>query len=537
MRQGSFRLRMVAPTGRTRASRQLDNETKPRRAFKSLVPMPPAGCYPQGVSAIDSQNVKCQGPPVTTNRRDYLRRGALGFGALAFASLLAEDGWGENSEQATTRQAPSPLAARPTHFDAKATSVIFLFMAGGPSQVDTFDPKPLLDRLDRQPLPPSFGKVQTQQTTEDSLLLRSKRRFRKHGESGVVISDLFPHLATCADEISVVRSMQTDSVVHAPALYQMNTGRILMGHPSLGSWVLYGLGSASENLPAFVVMLDSDGGTVGGPPCWGAGYFPPVYQGTLFRPGPVPVLNLRPAGGRTPQRQARNLELLERLNRIHRGAHDGELSARAASYELAFRMQSHAPEAVDLSLETQETRSLYGMDSQQTEEFGRRCLLARRLVERGVRFVQLYCGGGPGNLTWDGHGDIEENHLRMAGQSDQPVAGLLTDLKRRGLLEQTLVIWGGEFGRTPMSQGPKGRDHSPFGFSMWLAGGGIRGGVTVGETDEIGLRAVSDCYHVRDLHATILNQMGLDQHLLTHLHSGREEKLTDTGGRLIQEII
>jgi len=317
----------------------------------------------------------------------------------------------------------------------------------------------------------------------------------------------------------------------------MNSGRTLMGHPTLGSWLSYGLGSENENLPAYIVMLDPDGTLVGGPPCWGSGYFPPLYQGTLLRPGPSPILNLSPAKSRQGARQQRAFELLRKLNALNRPAGDIELESRLATYELAFRMQTHAPQTVDLSGETKETMSLYGIDNAVTSEFGRRCLLARRLVERGVRYVQLYSGGGPGNLTWDGHGDIEENHLRMAGQSDRPVAGLLRDLRRRGLLDQTLVVWGGEFGRTPMSQGSKGRDHSPFGFSMWLAGGGVQGGRTVGETDEVGLRAVEKPFHVRDLHATILNQLGLDQEKLTALHNGREERLTDTGGKVIKEIL
>ena len=481
----------------------------------------------------------CRGTPNTRSRRHFLFRGGMGLGSLALATMLAQDGGSGQAHAGLPAEVPgiNPLAPKPSHFEGKAKSVIFLFMAGGPSQVETFDPKPQLQALHGKPVPQEFGSVQTQRTTEKSLLLGSKRTFRKWGEAGIEISDLFPHLATCADDISVVRSMQADSVVHAPALYQMNSGRTLMGHPSLGSWILYGLGSESQNLPAYVVMLDPDGTTVGGPPCWGAGYFPQVYQGTVLRPGPVPILNLRPAGDRTRTRQRRNLDLLHELNSLTRREDDTELQARAASYELAFRMQMDAPEAIDLSQETWTTQTLYGMDHPMTQEFGRRCLLARRLVERGVRYVQLYCGGGSGNLTWDGHSDIEENHLRKAGQSDKPVAGLLKDLKQRGLLDSTLVIWGGEFGRTPMSERSTGRDHSPFGFSMWLAGGGIQGGRTVGATDEIGLRAVEDPYHVRDLHATILHQLGLDQHQLTYLHNGREEILTDTGGRLISPML
>ena len=474
---------------------------------------------------------------LTTDRREFLTRSGLGFGSLALASLLDADSGQQSRAAGPATPVANPLAAQSSHKAAAAKSVIFLFMTGGPSQVETFDPKPMLRTLHGQPVPQSFGRVQTQRVNEKSLLLGSKRTFRHCGESGLVMSDLFPYLSTCADELSVVRSMQADSIVHSAALYQMNTGRTLMGHPSLGAWLAYGLGNPNDNLPAFVVMLDPDGTLVGGPPCWGAGYFPPMYQGTLLRTGQPPILNLRPPTGRTADRQRDVMQLLRQLNGINRDKQDSVLSARAATYELAFRMQSHAPEAIDLSRESAQTQALYGIDRGPTQEFGRRCLLARRLVERGVRFVQLYMGGGPGNLTWDGHGDIEENHLRMAAQSDQPVAGLLKDLKQRGLLDDTLVIWGGEFGRTPMSQGKTGRDHSPFGFSMWLAGGGVQGGRTIGATDDIGLRAVDNRFHVRDLHATILHQLGLDQDLLTVLHQGREERLTDTGGRVMQEIL
>ena len=467
------------------------------------------------------------------SRRQWLVQGGLGFGGLALASLL--DGDGASLQAASS---PNPLAERRPHFAAKAKSVIFLFMTGGPSQMETFDPKPTLNRLHGKPLPPSFGSVQTQRTDEDAPLLGTRRTFRKHGESGLEISDLFPHLATCADELAVIRSCHADSVTHAPAMYQMNSGRVLMGYPSLGAWAVYGLGNASENLPAFVVMPDADGALTGGPPCWGAGFLPPLYQGTAFRPGPTPILNLESSSTRTPLRQRRSLDLLERLNELRRDPADEELAARTASYELAFRMQSHAPEAVDITRESVSTKELYGLNDPVTAEFGARCLRARRLVERGVRFVQLYHGGGPGHLTWDAHADIEENHLRMAPQADRPMAALLKDLRSRGMLDDTLVVWGGEFGRTPMSERTAtGRDHSPFGFSMWMAGGGIRGGQAVGATDEVGLRAVENPYHVNDIHATILHQLGLDHVALTYLHNGREERLTDAGGRVIQEIV
>ena len=482
------------------------------------------------------KNTGCSGTPLTVNRRGFFCRSGRGLGSAALASLLARDGLLARAV-ADTAKPLNLLAPKKTDFAPKATSVIFLFMTGGPSQIETFDPKPVLNQLHGEPLPDSFGKVVTQQTSNESKLLGSKRTFRKCGESGIEISDLFPNISTCADELAVVRSLYGDSVVHSAAMYQMNSGRILMGHPSLGSWILYGLGSESENLPAYIVMLDPEGSLTGGAPCWSSGYLPPVYQGTLLRSGPSPILNLAPAAGQSPQRQRRNLDLLRELNGLNRASVDPLLDARAASYELAFRMQSHAPEAVDLSGETEETRRLYGLDQPETEEFGGRCLAARRFVERGVRFVQLYHGGGPGDRTWDAHNDIEENHLRMAGEMDKPVAGLLKDLRRRGLLENTLVIWAGEFGRTPMSQGSVGRDHSPFGFSCWLAGGGVNGGRVVGATDEVGLHATTDPHHVNDLHATILHLLGLDHFDLTFLHSGREDRLTDAEGEVIEGIL
>jgi hypothetical protein len=452
---------------------------------------------------------------------------------MAFTSLLAQDGLLPSALAANTiSRASLPAVDRP-----RAKSVIFLFMTGGPSHIETFDPKPLLNEMHGQPVPDSFGKVQTQRTTEESLLLGCKRSFRKHGQSGIEMSDLFPELSTCADELAVIRSCHGDSVVHAPAMYQMNTGRIMMGFPSLGSWVLYGLGRESEDLPAFVVMLDPAGPLTGGPPCWSSGFLPPIHQGTLFQSGAHPIPNLQSSTGRSFGRQRRGLDLLQRLNSLNNPLDSQMIEARLASYELAARMQRHAPDAVDLSQETQETQQLYGCDREPTREFGRRCLLARRLVERGVRFVQLYHGGGPGNMTWDAHGDIEENHKRMAGEADKPIAGLLMDLGRRGLLDETLVICGGEFGRTPMSQGKTGRDHNPFGFTMWMAGGGVKAGQSIGATDDIGLRAEQKPYHVNDLHATILHLLGLDHWELTFRHSGRDERLSDAEGSVISEVV
>jgi len=318
-------------------------------------------------------------------------------------------------------------------------------------------------------------------------------------------------------------------------MYQVHTGRILMGFPSMGSWLVYGLGNVSDNLPAYVVMPQPEGTPEGGTPCWGAGFLPAVYQGALLRPGPNPILHLKPPPGMTADRQRRTLDLLQRMNELDTTDGDTELAARISSYELAFRMQSHAPEAVDLSKESEATRRQYGLDDKRTAEFGTRLLLARRLVERGVRFVQIYSGGGPISMQWDAHEGLYDNHTKMCGITDKPIAGLLADLKHRGLLDSTLVVWGSEFGRLPMSQSGNGRDHNPYGFTMWFAGGGVHGGQVLGDTDEFGLRAI-DGLHMRDFHATILHALGLDQDRLWYLHNGRHEKLTDFGGKVIAKV-
>jgi hypothetical protein len=465
-------------------------------------------------------------PPFS--RRDVLRGVAHGFGAIALEHLLAGDG----------RAAPrvNPLAAKAPNFPGKAKSVIFLFMVGAPSPVDLFDPKPALQKLAGQRLPESFGKVISQFTNGDDPLLPSPWEFRRHGQSGMWVSSLMPHLAQCVDDICFVRTFFTESVVHAPAMYQVHTGRILMGYPSMGSWVTYGLGSESENLPAYVVMPQPEGTPEGGTPCWGAGFLPAVYQGTLLRSGPSPILNLKPPAGMTPQRQRATLDLLQKMNDLDTGETDSEMAARISSYELAFRMQAHAPEAVDLSQESEATKRMYGLDQKHTADFGTRCLLARRMVERGVRFVQIYSGGGPVSIQWDAHKDLVPNHEKMCGLTDQPVAALLKDLKSRGLLDSTLVVWGSEFGRLPMSQSGNGRDHNPHSFTMWFAGGGAKGGQVIGETDEVGLRAATQAYHMRDFHATLLHALGLEQHRLWYLHNGRHEKLTDFGGNVIKEV-
>ncbi|MGH9671600.1 MAG: DUF1501 domain-containing protein [Bryobacteraceae bacterium] len=462
-----------------------------------------------------------------STRRTLLCRAANGFGALALQGVLTREAW--------AAKRVNPLASKAQHFPAKAKSVIFLFMVGGPSHIDTFDPKPVLRKYEGQRLPESFGLAPSQFTDGKTPILSSPWEFSRYGQSGAWVSSLFPHLSQCVDDICFVRNFHTESVVHAPAMYQVHSGRILMGYPSMGSWVTYGLGNESENLPAYVVMPQPEGTPEGGTPCWSAGFLPAVYQGTLFRPGPNPILHLKPGGGASATRQRRTLDLLQRMNDLDTPDEDTELAARISSYELAFRMQAHAPEAVDLGRESEATRRLYGLDERRTAEFGTRLLLARRLVERGVRFVQIYSGGGPISMQWDAHEGLYDNHERMCGITDKPIAGLLRDLKQRGLLESTLVIWGSEFGRLPMSQSGNGRDHNPYGFTMWFAGGGVRGGQVLGDTDEFGLRAL-DAWHMRDFHATILHALGLDQSRLWYLHNGRHEKLTDFGGRVIEKV-
>ena len=480
-------------------------------------------------------NRRCPGPsvPRPMTRREMLRVAGNGFGMLGLSALLP------NESKAAAAAADNPLAAKAPHRPAKAKRCIFLFMTGGPSHMDMYDPKPILNTLDGQPLPPSFGHIHSQFLENDPLCLGSHRKFGKYGRSGMDMSDLVPHMHQHADSIALLRSCTADSVIHAPAMYQMNTGRIFMGFPSLGSWATYGLGSESDDLPAFVVMTQPEGTPEGGAPCWGAGFLPATHQGTLFRNGPSPIINLKPGAPEfTLDRQRGTLDLLRAMNEDGLDPEDSELSARIASYELAFRMQSAAPEAVDLSREPESTREMYGLNNARTAEFGTRCLLARRLVERGVRFVQLYSGGGPVAVQWDAHEDIDANHEKMCGMTDQPVAALLTDLKRTGLLDDTLVVWGAEFGRTPVSQkGGRGRDHNATGFTMWLAGGGIKPGAVVGATDEIGLNAIEDQAHVNDVHATILHLMGLDHKRLTFLHNGRDERLTDVGGRVIKNLL
>ena len=459
------------------------------------------------------------------SRREFLQKAGLGFGALAATDLLARE---------------NPLAVRKPHFPAKADSVIFLFMHGGPSHIDTFDPKPLLNRLHGQPVPESFGSVDLQFTKVDKVpLIGSPRTFRKRGDSGIEISDLFENVARRADDLTVIRSCFHDGFTHVTGQNWMNTGWARVGRPSVGSWVTYGLGSENENLPAYMVMLD--GPIKAGPPAYGAGFLPAVYQGTVLRGQGPPILNVERSGSVTEGQQRRLLDLLRQSNEEHYAARsdDGDLAARIASYELAFKMQTSVPELADLSAETEATRRLYGLDNGATRDFGEQCLRARRMVERGVRFVQIYSGGrkGGAGVGWDGHNEIDRNHEQMARSVDLPIAGLLTDLKQHGLLDRTLVVWGGDFGRTPFTDGAEGgganrngRDHNPYGFSVWMAGGGVRGGQIIGSTDAIGLRAQDDKVHMHDLHATILSLLGLDHEKLTYFFQGRDFRLTDVGG-------
>jgi hypothetical protein len=451
-------------------------------------------------------------------------------GSLALSWLLSQEGFAASIEANNL----NPLA--PSHFPTKAKSVIFMFMVGGPSQIDLFDPKPELNRLNGQPLPPSFGKPVSQFTKGDTPILGSTRKFQKHGKSGLEVSDLMPNLAQCVDDICFLRSCWCTSTVHAPAMYEMHSGRTLMGHPSLGSWVSYGLGSTNENLPAYCVLLQPEGPPEGGAPCWSNAYLPAVYQGTLLRRGANPLLHLKPPADITPSRQRATIDFIKQMNEKDLDPSRTDLAARIASYELAFRMQSHAPEAVDLSKESERTKNNYGLNDKKTSDFGTRCLLARRLVERGVRFVQLYSGGGPLVTQWDAHDDINSNHEKMCGHVDQPIAALLKDLKARGLLESTLVVWASEFGRLPNTQGGRGRDHNPHGFTMWIAGGGVKGGQTIGATDEMGLNAIDTRISVNDFHATLLHLLGMDHENLIYPHLGKDERLTDVAGRVVQSV-
>jgi hypothetical protein len=462
-------------------------------------------------------------PTALLSRRAMLQRAGAGFGSLALAALLSDE-----TAAAPPAASGNPLTPRAPHFAARAKRVIFLFMPGGPSQVDTFDPKAQLTRDHGKPSPKLYlGQKRT--------LLASPWKFSKRGDSGLEVSELFPHVGGCADHLCVVRSMVADDVNHPGGCLQMNTGERVASRPSLGAWVTYGLGTENQSLPGFVAI--GPGPLIEGARQYGASFLPAAYQGTFVSDLQNPIRNLKNDRVK-PDRQRQELDALRRLNDLHREerAEDSRLSARIESFELAYRMQLQAPDAFDLSRETEATKRLYGLDQKETEMFGRQCLLARRLVERGVRFVQLYHTTG-GFQPWDQHSDLKGGHAKNALATDRPIAGLLRDLHARGLLADTLVIWGGEFGRTPAAEGTNGRDHHPYGFSMWLAGGGVRGGLAYGATDEWGWDAVMDRVHVHDLHATILHLLGLDHEKLTYRHSGRDYRLTDVYGSVVKGIL
>jgi hypothetical protein len=477
--------------------------------------------------------------PCGRSRREFVWEMGAGFSGVAMAGMFSNSGLLTQEAAAGERQQTPNQADTQGRKKPRARSCIFLMMNGAPSQVDTFDYKPELEKYAGRQLP-ADKKFINSGGRKMGFLTPAWRPFRPGGDSGLLVSDYFPQVREHADKLCVINSCHTDSHAHGSALVAMNTGKTLIGRPSLGSWCVYGLGSENENLPGYVVILDKRGGPIGGQPNWSSGFMPATYEGTLFRPIGDPILDLKGPGHVTQAVQREQLDLLARLNQQHLDSRPGaqELADRIHSYELAYRMQTAAPDAVDLSQESEQTLEMYGIGSQPTNEYGRNCLVARRLVERGVRFIQLYSGGGHLEETWDAHESIEKNHGRHAAEVDQPIAALLTDLEQRGLLEDTLVVWGGEFGRMPFSEGKDapGRNHNPYGFSMWLAGGNIKGGTTYGETDEFGFEAVADKVHLHDLHATILHAMGLDHELLSWFHQGREESLTDVGGHVIQEL-
>ena len=471
----------------------------------------------------------CNNIDIPSSRREFLSRAGGGFGALALSALSGEN-------LLASSGAPNPVAAKIPHGIGKAKNVIWLFMEGGPSHLDLYDPKPLLNKLAGQPLPDSFDRPVTAMGEVNSPLLESKRKWAQHGESGLWISDWLPNHSKIADELCVIRSCVSDGINHAGGVCQMNTGSVFGGRPSLGSWISYGLGTENQSLPGFVVIKDSNSMVVNGARCWGSGFIPAVHQGVLFGGGNEPISNLNNPAGVTEARQIQKLEYLKQLNENHITGRESntDLDARIRSYELAFKMQAEAPEAIDLESEPEHIKDLYGLNDKETQVYGRQCLMARRLVERGVRFIQLYHGAGS---KWDSHSKMETNHTRLCNNVDVPIVGLIQDLKQRGLLEETLIIWGGEFGRTPMSEKGDGRDHNPTGFTMWMAGGGVKGGQTIGATDELGLYAVEDKLHVHDIHATVMGMLGLDHTEVVYMNKGRPERVDLNEGKSHKGII
>jgi len=476
---------------------------------------------------------------VPRTRREFLSESGAGFGAMALAGMMS------NANAATSSVSPGlgtpldhsgdPFAPKKPHFAPTAKRVIFLFMEGGPSHLDLFDRKPLLQELAGQTIPDSFGKVVTAFGETKSPLLASKRKWKQHGQCGTWISDWMPHTANFVDDMAVINSCVADGINHSAGVCQMNSCSILSGRPSLGSWVSYGLGTENQDLPAFVVMQDNGASVVNGPRNWGPGFMPAVYQGIRFREGKHPIPYLQSPEGTDNSQQIAKLDFINSLNQRFANQHpeQTELEARIKSYELAFRMQAEAPDVIDLSLESNTTLDMYGIGTRETDAYGRLCLLARRMAERGVRFIQLYSGSGS---KWDSHADIETNHTNLCRSVDLPIAALLKDLKQRGMLDETLVVWGGEFGRTPMSERGNGRDHNPTGFTMWMAGGGVRGGQVIGETDELGLHAIANKVHVHDLHASILHLLGLSNMKLTYVHKGRPERPTVNEGAFVKAL-
>ncbi len=468
------------------------------------------------------------------NRRQWLQHCGMGAGALGLAGLL--------QEERLLAAAADPLAPRLPHFAAKAKAVIWIFVNGGQSQVDTWDYKPELAKRDGQALE-GFDRFTGFFANAVGGLMKSPFEFKQHGQCGKWVSSIFPNLARHVDKMAFIHSLHTESNNHSPALFMMNCGLPRMGFPCVGSWATYGLGSVSRNLPAFVVMSDPRGRGLpkGHAANWGAGFLPSVFQGTHFRPQGDPIDNLNRPKEMTVAQQRAQLDLLAELNRAQLATNpqESELAARIESFELAYRMQSAAPEALDIEKEPEPVRKLYGLDQKHCAHFAAQCLIARRLVERGTRFVQIYSGGMDNQLSWDGHNDIAGNHTGFAQESDQPVAALLEDLAQRGMLKDTLVVWAGEFGRLPVAQksAKPGRDHNPHAMTAWMAGGGVKGGVTHGATDEIGHKAAVDKVHVNDFHATILHQLGLDHERLTYRYNGRDFRLTDVGGKVIKPIV
>ncbi len=472
--------------------------------------------------------------PSRATRREFLARAGNGAGLLALASMI-------QPEAIAADPSLNPLASHPGNFPGKAKSVIWLFMNGGPSQVDTWDYKPELALRDGKELP-GFDKNTGFFTGQVGPLMKSPFKFAQHGKNGTWVSEIFPSLSKHVDDLAILYSCFTHTNNHSPALFEINTGMSRMGFPCMGAWVTYGLGTENQNLPAFVVMYDTLGRGIpkGHAQNWGTGFLPGVFQGTALNAQGAPINNLDPGRERSAIEQRAQLDLLGRLNKrdLARHPQDAELAARIESFELAYRMQMAAPEALDVARESKATKELYGLDDKKCGHFARQCLMARRLVERGVRVVQIYSGGMENERSWDGHANIADNHSGFAQETDRPIAALLTDLKSRGLLDQTLVICNGEFGRLPIVQkGGTGRDHNPHAFTTWMAGGGVKAGARYGKTDEMGHKAVENKVSINDLHATVLHLLGIDHEKLTYRFNGRNFRLTDVAGQIVKEVV